>query len=84
MGIYFTEGVYGIKCVDTNGSVLLEVTKKTKYSGEEINQILQVGKKFLVPFDLYFYKEYSTTYDLNSSPDFMWVKIELNKQNQQI
>ena len=43
MGIYFAEGVYGIKCIDnSNNNVLYESIKETKYSGNEINKILQL------------------------------------------
>lgn len=79
MGIYFAEGVYGIKCIDNiNNNVLYESIKETKYLGEEINQILQHVNKTSKLFDIYFYKEYSTTHNLHNFPSFIWVKTDFN------
>ncbi len=83
MGIYFAEGVYGIKLVNnTNNQVFYEVINEKKYTGEEINQILQLGKSISELFDIYFYKQYSTTYSLNSKPEFLWVKSDFSFKNQ--
>ncbi len=84
MGIYFAEGIYGIKCVNiTTNQVLYEVINDKKYSGEEINQILQLTKNISQVFDVYFYKQYSTTYNLDSKPRFMWVQSDFTLKNQQ-
>ncbi len=89
MGIYFAEGVYGIKFVNkTNNQVFYEVINEKKYTGEEINQILQLGKNISELFDVYFYKQYSTTYtpsrcyNLDSKPEFMWVISDFSFKNQ--
>jgi|LauGreDrversion4_2_1035121.scaffolds.fasta_scaffold12337_6 hypothetical protein len=89
MGIYFAEGVYGIRLVNNSSNqVFYEVTNKKQYTGEEINQILRLGKNISELFDVYFYKQYSTTYSsagthtLDSKPEFMWVKSDFSLKNQ--
>ncbi len=83
MGIYFAEGIYGIKLVNnTNNQVFYEVINKNQYTGEEINQILQLGKNISELFDVYFYKQYSTTYNLDSKPEFIWVKSDFSLKKQ--
>jgi len=83
MGIYFAEGVYGIKCVNPiTNQVFYEVVNETKYSGEEINQIIQLTKNISQLFDVYFYKQFSTTYNLDSKPGFMWVQSKLSIKNE--
>lgn len=85
MGIYFGEGIYGIKCVDMiTKDVLLEIIKETKYLGKEINEILQSVNKFSNPFDIYFYKSYNTSYELNSKAAFMWVKTNFALENKSV
>ena len=84
MGIYFGESVYGVRCIDkSNNNVLYESIKETKYSGEDINQILQFVNTTSKSFDIYFYKSYSTTYNLHNKPAFMWVKTDFNLSVQQ-
>ena len=82
MGIYFSEGVYGIKCVNANNEVLYETTNQVKYTGEEINGIFQVLNNLPKPYDVYLYKQYSTTYKLDTPPAFMWIKSHFLKNLQ--
>ncbi len=79
MGIYFAEGIYGIRCVSANNQILFETQNQTltKYSEQETNAIFQQVNALQKPFDIYLFKLYSTTYNMNTSNSFMWVKTDV-------
>ncbi len=79
MGIYFAEGIYGIRCVSADNQILFETQNQNlkKYSDQETNAIFQQVNALQKPFDIYLYKSYSTTYDLHTTHSLMWVKSDL-------
>ena len=85
MGIYFGNGIYGIKCVNLiNNKILYEKINHIPLSGEEVNMHLQMIKNLLTvindekQIEIYFCKQYSTTYELNSENENIWVKANLS------
>ena len=84
MGIYFGNGIYGIKCVNLiNNKILYEKINHIPLSGEEVNMHLQMIKNLLTvindekQIEIYFCKQYSTTYELNSENENIWVKANI-------
>ncbi len=82
MGIYFGEGIYGVRCVNEKNEVLYEIISQSKYASEEINYIFKTINNLPKPFDIYLYKTYSTTYELNGKLGFLWIKSDINANQQ--